>query len=150
MAVQQLPKLPAARNCNLDTVTLTAANRAVVGKSPDASACEVAADNISADARRRLANANVPSPLSGEPDRSVLWPTIDNATAVNATQIAKTAYRKALRADCTCNGHNPSGLVPVDLGLDDSLRPDHKVSFGDTRLIKLGHTCSVPSRYHLC
>ena len=33
------------------------------------------------------------------------------------------AFRKELRADCTCNGHNPAGLAPVDLALDDSLRP---------------------------
>ena len=33
------------------------------------------------------------------------------------------AYRRALRADCTCNGHNPAGLAPVDLALDGSLRP---------------------------
>eukprot|EP01035_Chromulina_nebulosa_P067023 gene67023-91796_t len=33
------------------------------------------------------------------------------------------AYRKALRADCTCNGRDPAGLAPVDLSLDSSLRP---------------------------
>jgi hypothetical protein len=33
------------------------------------------------------------------------------------------AYRKALRADCTCDGHNPAGLAPVDLAMDGSLRP---------------------------
>ncbi len=33
------------------------------------------------------------------------------------------AYRKALRADCTCNGRDPAGLAPVDLNLDTSLRP---------------------------
>jgi hypothetical protein len=33
------------------------------------------------------------------------------------------AYRKALRADCTCNGRDPAGLAPVDLTLDTSLRP---------------------------
>ena len=32
------------------------------------------------------------------------------------------AYRKALRADCTCNGHDPAGLAPIDLALDPSLR----------------------------
>ena len=32
------------------------------------------------------------------------------------------AYRKALRADCTCNGRDPAGLAPVDLTLDNSLR----------------------------
>ena len=33
------------------------------------------------------------------------------------------AYRKAMRADCTCNGRDPAGLAPVDLTLDTSLRP---------------------------
>ena len=33
------------------------------------------------------------------------------------------AYRKALRADCTCNGRDPAGLAPVDLTLDTSLHP---------------------------
>lgn len=33
------------------------------------------------------------------------------------------AYRKALRADCTCNGRDPAGLAPVDLSLDTTLRP---------------------------
>lgn len=32
------------------------------------------------------------------------------------------AYRKALRADCTCNGRDPAGLAPIDLTLDSSLR----------------------------
>src|SRR6478672_13061750 len=31
------------------------------------------------------------------------------------------AYRTALRADCTCNGHSPGGLAPLDLALDGSL-----------------------------
>ena len=43
--------------------------------------------------------------------------------AANADRENAFAYRKALRADCTCNGHNPAGLAPVDLALDDSLRP---------------------------
>ena len=33
------------------------------------------------------------------------------------------AYRKALRADCTCNGRDPGGLAPIDISLDGSLRP---------------------------
>jgi hypothetical protein len=33
------------------------------------------------------------------------------------------AYRKALKADCTCNGRDPTGLAPVDLSLDSTLRP---------------------------
>lgn len=32
------------------------------------------------------------------------------------------AYRKAMKADCTCNGRDPAGLAPVDLTLDTSLR----------------------------
>lgn len=33
------------------------------------------------------------------------------------------AYRKALKADCTCNGRDAAGLAPVDLSLDTTLRP---------------------------
>lgn len=53
--------------------------------------------------------------------------SIENAYAASGERYADSenafAYRKALRADCTCNGHNPAGLAPVDLALDDSLRP---------------------------
>jgi hypothetical protein len=53
--------------------------------------------------------------------------SIDNANAASGERYADSenafAYRKALRADCTCNGHNPAGLAPVALALDDSLRP---------------------------
>src|SRR5262249_35308492 len=46
---------------------------------------------------------------------------IDSATAANGERYADTenafAYRKALRADCTCNGRHPAGLAPVDLAL---------------------------------
>jgi hypothetical protein len=41
------------------------------------------------------------------------------------------AYRKVLRADCTCNGHNPAGLAPVDLTLDGSLRPGDVIATTD-------------------
>ena len=41
------------------------------------------------------------------------------------------AYRKALRADCTCNGRDPAGLAPVDLTLDSSLRPGDVVATTD-------------------
>ena len=51
---------------------------------------------------------------------------IDRAYAASGERYADSenafAYRKALRADCTCNGHNPAGLAPVDLALDGSLR----------------------------
>jgi len=53
--------------------------------------------------------------------------SIDGATAANGERYADSenayAYRKALRADCTCNGRDPAGLAPVDLTLDTSLRP---------------------------
>src|ERR1700754_1640434 len=52
--------------------------------------------------------------------------TIDGASSVNGERYADSenafAYRKALRADCTCNGRNGAGLAPVDLTLDNSLR----------------------------
>src|SRR5260370_38158765 len=53
--------------------------------------------------------------------------SIDGAYASNGEPYADSetafAYRKALRADCTCNGRDPAGLAPVDLTLDTSLRP---------------------------
>ena len=53
--------------------------------------------------------------------------TIDGASSANGERYADSenafAYRKALRADCTCNGRSPAGLAPVDLTLDSSLRP---------------------------
>jgi uncharacterized protein DUF2865 len=41
------------------------------------------------------------------------------------------AYRKALRADCTCNGRDQAGLAPVDLALDTSLRPGDVIATTD-------------------
>jgi len=53
------------------------------------------------------------------------------------------AYRKALRADCTCNGHNPGGLAPVDLAMDGSLRPGDVLATTDGLVaysgIRVGH-----------
>jgi len=53
--------------------------------------------------------------------------SIDGAYASNGERYADSenafAYRKALRADCTCNGRGPAGLASVDLTLDTSLRP---------------------------
>lgn len=53
--------------------------------------------------------------------------TIDGAASNSGERYADLenafAYRKALRADCTCNGRDPAGLAPVDLSLDTSLRP---------------------------
>ena len=52
---------------------------------------------------------------------------IDHASASDGERYSSSenafAYRKALRADCTCNGRDPAGLAPVDLTLDGSLRP---------------------------
>jgi hypothetical protein len=52
--------------------------------------------------------------------------TIDSATTASGERYADSenafAYRKALRADCTCNGRDAAGLAPVDLTLDSSLR----------------------------
>src|ERR1700694_849874 len=53
--------------------------------------------------------------------------TIDGASSANGERYADSenayGYRKAMRADCTCNGRGPAGLAPVDLTLDTSLRP---------------------------
>jgi Protein of unknown function (DUF2865) len=60
---------------------------------------------------------------------------IDGATSGNGERYADSenafAYRKALRADCTCNGRNPSGLAPVDLTLDTSLRSGDVIATTD-------------------
>ena len=52
--------------------------------------------------------------------------TIEGASSSTGERYADLenafAYRKALRADCTCNGRDPAGLAPVDLSLDTSLR----------------------------
>lgn len=53
--------------------------------------------------------------------------SIDYAVGTNGERYADLpnafAYRKALKADCTCNGRDPAGLAPVDLSLDTTLRP---------------------------
>src|SRR5450755_441219 len=52
--------------------------------------------------------------------------TIDGASSATGERYADSenayGFRKALRADCTCNGRDPAGLAPVDLTLDASLR----------------------------
>jgi len=61
------------------------------------------------------------------PTKIFFGSSIDRAYAATGERYADSenafAYRKALRADCTCNGHNPAGLASVDLALDDTLRP---------------------------
>jgi hypothetical protein len=60
---------------------------------------------------------------------------IDGATSITGERYADSAsafaYRKALRADCTCNGRNSAGLAPVDLSLDNSLRAGDVVATTD-------------------
>lgn len=60
---------------------------------------------------------------------------IDSAAASTGERYADSenayAYRKALRADCTCNGRSPSGLAPVDLTLDTSLRTGDVIATTD-------------------
>jgi Protein of unknown function (DUF2865) len=52
---------------------------------------------------------------------------IDYAYSATGERYASSenafAYRKALRADCTCNGRDSGGLAPIDISLDGSLRP---------------------------
>ena len=72
---------------------------------------------------------------------------IDSAYAASGERYTDSetafAYRKALRADCTCNGHNPGGLAPVDLTLDGSLRPGDIFATADGLVaysgIRVGH-----------
>lgn len=53
--------------------------------------------------------------------------TIDNALALDGGRYSELpnafGYRKKLNADCTCNGRDPSGLAPMDITLDTTLRP---------------------------
>jgi Protein of unknown function (DUF2865) len=61
--------------------------------------------------------------------------SIDNAATVSGERYADSenayAYRKALRADCTCNGRDPAGLAPVDLTMDSSLRRGDMIATTD-------------------
>jgi hypothetical protein len=61
------------------------------------------------------------------PTRVFFGRSIDGATSGNGERYADSenafAYRKALKADCTCNGRDPAGLAPIDLAMDTSLRP---------------------------
>jgi hypothetical protein len=60
---------------------------------------------------------------------------IDSATSATGERYADSenafAYRKALRADCTCNGRDAAGLAPVDLTLDTSLRAGDVIATTD-------------------
>ena len=66
------------------------------------------------------------------PTKVFFGSSIDRAYAATGERYADSenafAYRKALRADCTCNGHNPAGLASVDLAMDGSLRSGDAVA----------------------
>ena len=69
------------------------------------------------------------------PTKVFFGSNIDNATSVSGEHYADGenafAYRKALRADCTCNGRDAAGLAPVDLTLDASLRAGDVIATTD-------------------
>jgi hypothetical protein len=60
------------------------------------------------------------------PTKVFFGSSIDSAASSSGERYADSEnaynYRKAMRADCTCNGRDPAGLAPVDLTLDTSLR----------------------------
>ena len=76
------------------------------------------------------------------PTRVFSGNNIDGAVASNGERYADSenafAYRKALKADCTCNGRDPAGLAPVDLALDNSLRPGDVVATADGLVVYSG------------
>jgi Protein of unknown function (DUF2865) len=69
------------------------------------------------------------------PTKIFFGSSIDHAYAATGERYADSenafAYRKALRADCTCNGQNPAGLAPVDLAIDGSLRSGDVLATAD-------------------
>ncbi len=69
------------------------------------------------------------------PTRVFYGSSIDSAYSQSGERYAESenafAYRKALRADCTCNGRDPAGLAPIDLALDSSLRPGDVIATTD-------------------
>jgi Protein of unknown function (DUF2865) len=69
------------------------------------------------------------------PTKVFFGSSIDGAYSSSGQRYADSenafAYRKELRADCTCNGRDPAGLAPVDLTLDTSLRPGDIIATTD-------------------
>jgi len=82
------------------------------------------------------------------PTKVFFGSNIDAASSSTGERYADSenafAYRKALRADCTCNGRDPAGLAPVDLTLDTSLRP--ATSLPTTGLVAYSASRSAPAR----
>jgi hypothetical protein len=66
------------------------------------------------------------------PTKVFFGSSIEGAYAATGERYADSEnaflYRKELRANCTCNGRSPAGLAPVDLALDNSLRPGDVVA----------------------
>ena len=60
---------------------------------------------------------------------------IDNAVSTTGERYTDSrnafAYRKALKADCTCNGRDPTGLAPVDLSFDTTLKSGDIIATSD-------------------
>ncbi len=86
------------------------------------------------------------------PTKVFFGSNIDGATSASGERYADSdnayTYRKAMRADCTCNGRDPAGLAPVDLTLDTSLRPGDVIAFptgerGAHRISNEGDTSCV-------
>ena len=69
------------------------------------------------------------------PTKIFFGSSIDHAYAANGERYADSAnafaYRKALKADCTCNGRSPVGLATVDIAVDGSLRSGDVVATAD-------------------
>src|SRR6478735_876177 len=69
------------------------------------------------------------------PTKVFFGSSIDNAHAARGERYADSenafAYRTALRADCTCNGHSPAGLASIDLAMDGSLRSGDVLATAD-------------------
>ena len=61
------------------------------------------------------------------PTRVFFGSNIDSAMAANGERYSETpnayVYRKQLSQGCTCNGRDATGLAPVDVSLDTTLRP---------------------------
>ena len=76
------------------------------------------------------------------PTKVFFGSSIDRAYAATGERYTDSenafAYRKALRADCTCNGHNPAGLASVDLAMDGSLRSGDAVATADGLVVYSG------------
>src|ERR1700736_4638537 len=82
------------------------------------------------------------------PTKVFFGSNIDSAITTTGERYAESenafAYRKALRADCTCNGRDAAGLAPVDLTLDTSLRAGDVIATTDGLMaysgIKVGNS----------